>query len=341
MKKVLTTVAAVLTSIACIGLSACGGGKKDAIKVNPDKEKYVVGIVQLVAHDALDAATQGFKDALTEKLEEAGRTVEFDYRNASNESTLCTTIANSFVAKDVDLIMANATPALQAAYAATTKIPVLGTSITEYGVALGIEDFNGTVGSNVSGTADLAPLDEQATMMVDLLDLKAEDKVAILYCSAEPNSKYQADVVKAELAKKGVASDIKTFVDSNDIASVCNGIVTGGYKAVYVPTDNTVASNTATIDNVLRGKDIPVFAGEEGICKGCGFATLSISYYNIGVKTGEMAAKILLGQEDIREMAIAYDQAPVKKYNATICAEFGITVPEDYTVIAGTEVAQN
>lgn len=336
MKKVLATATAIMMGVSCIGFAACDGNK--GIKVNPDKENYVVGIVQLVAHDALDAATQGFKDALEEKLTAAGRTVEFDYQNASNDTTICSTIVNGFVAKDVDLIMANATPALQAAYAATETIPIMGTSITDYGVALGIENFNGTIGANVSGTSDLAPLDEQAEMMVDLLDLTTSDKVAILYCSAEPNSKYQADVVKAELANKGVTADVQTFVDSNDIASVCNGIVSAGYDAVYVPTDNTVASNKATIDNVLREADIPVFAGEEGICNGCGFATLSISYYNIGVKVGEMAAEVLLGQKDIREMAIAYDQAPVKKYNATICADLGITVPSDYTVIAGTEV---
>lgn len=337
MKNFLKKAAAIIMSVACIGLASCNQ-KEDGIKVNPDKEKYVVGIVQLVTHEALDAATKGFKDALKGKLEEAGRSVEFDYQNASNDTTICTTIVNGFVSKDVDLIMANATPALQAAYAATTTIPILGTSITDYGVALGIENFNGTVGSNVSGTADLAPLHQQTEMMVDLLDLTEEDKVAILYCSAEPNSKYQADVVKAELSSKGVAVDVKTFVDSNDIASICNGIVGGGYDAVYVPTDNTVASNTATIDNILRGADIPVFAGEEGICKGCGFATLSISYYNIGVKAGEMAAEILLGEKDIREMAIAYDQAPVKKYNAKICAEYGISVPNDYQLIAGTEI---
>lgn len=336
MKKFLTMATAAVIGISCVGLSACNNTTE--IKVNPDKEHYVVGIVQLVTHDALDAATQGFKDALEDKLEEAGRTVEFDYQNASNDTTMCTTIANTFKSNKVDLIMANATPALQAAYATTEEIPILGTSITDYGVALGIENFNGTVGSNVSGTADLAPLDEQATMMVDLLGLTSTDKVAILYCSAEPNSKYQADVVKAELTEKGITADIKTFVDSTDISTVCSSIV-GGYSAVYVPTDNTVASNTAIIDNTFRNANIPVFAGEEGICSGCGFATLSISYYNIGVKCGEMAADVLLGREDIREMAIAYDQSPVKKYNAQICADLGITVPDDYTVISGTEVA--
>lgn len=336
MKKFLTMATATVMSVVCLGLAACD---KNNIKVNPDKQHYVVGISQLVTHNALDQATQGFKDALTAKLEEAGRTVEFDYQNASNDTTICTTIANQFVAKDVDLIMANATPALQAAYAATTTIPILGTSITEYGVALGIDNFNGVVGSNVSGTADLAPLDEQAAMMVELLGLNSEDKVAILYCSAEQNSKYQAEVIKAELSKQNIQADVKTFVDSNDIAAVCNGIVSGAYDAVYVPTDNTVASNTSTIDNILRPANIPVYAGEESTCSGCGFATLSISYYNIGKKTGEMAADVLLGKKDIREMEIEYDQAPVKKYNATICADLNITIPSDYQVIAGTEIA--
>ncbi len=339
MKKFLTILTAALLGLASVFLTACGGSGD--IKVNPDKEKYVVGIVQLVTHDALDAATDGFKAGLKAELNKEGRSVEFDYQNASNESTMCTTIVNNFVAKDVDLIMANATPALQAAYSATTTIPVIGTSVTDYGVALDIKDFNGTVGSNVSGTADLAPLDTQATMMVDLLGLTAGKKVAILYCSAEPNSKYQADVVKANLSAKGINVETKTFTDSNDIASVCNGIVSGGFDAVYVPTDNTVASNTGTIDSILRTAGIPVFAGEEGICSGCGFATLSISYYNIGYKAGEMAAEVLLGKTDIRKMAIAYDQSPVKKYNATICNELNITVPADYTVISGTEAEEN
>lgn len=329
MKKFLTILTAAVLCLVSVPFTAC------------QKADYTVGIVQLVTHPALDAATNGFKDALSEKLKEAGRTVEFDYQNASNESAMCATIANGFVSKKVDLIMANATPALQAAYNATSTIPVIGTSVTDYGVALGIKDFNGTVGSNVSGTADLAPLDRQVSMMVSLLGLTAGKKVAILYCSAEANSKYQADVVKADLEGRGITADVKTFTDSNDIASVCNGIVSGGYDAVYVPTDNTVASNTSTIDNILRSAKIPVFAGEEGICSGCGFATLSISYYNIGYKAGEMAADVLLGRKDIAKLAISYDQSPVEKYNATIAADLGIEIPDDYTVISGTEVAEN
>ena len=332
MKKILSLILVCVLALSSVfALGSCGG---DKIKVNPDKEHYVVGICQLVTHDALDAATKGFKDALTAELTKAGRTVEFKEQNASGESTTCTTIVNTFVADDVDLIMANATAALQAANNATATIPVLGTSITEYGVALGIDNFSGTVGNNISGTSDLAPLETQAQMMIDLLP--GITKVGLLYCSAEPNSKYQVDVVKAYLEARNITCTEYTFVDSNDLPSVLNGAV-AAVDAIYVPTDNTAASNTGIIDSACSAANIPVFAGEEGICKGCGFATLSISYYNIGYKTGEMAAKVLLGEEDITEMAIAYDEAPVKKYNATIADKLGITIPEGYTVIAGTE----
>ena len=162
--------------------------------------KYTVGICQLVQHEALDAATQGFMDGLTEALggEEA---VEFDLQNAQNDSNTCSTIINSFVSGDVDLILANATPALQAAQAGTNEIPILGTSVTEYGVALGIDGFDGTVGGNISGTSDLAPLKEQAAMLQELFpDAK---NVGLVYCTTEANSKYQVDEVQKALEELG------------------------------------------------------------------------------------------------------------------------------------------
>lgn len=327
-KRIISFILAVLMICTAVLMTSCGS----KVKVNPDKEHYVVGICQLVQHDALDAATQGFKDALKAALEAAGRTVEFKEQNAQGDSNTCSTIINTFVSADVDLIMANATAALQSAYTATETIPVLGTSITEYGVALGIKDFTGTVGNNVSGTSDLAPLTEQAQMMIDLLGLKSGDKVGLLYCSAEPNSAYQVAEVKNYLEGKGMVCTNYSFTDSNDIAAITTSAV-NNCDAIYIPTDNTAAANTETIDNICRPAKVPVFAGEEGICKGCGFATLSISYYNIGKKTGEMAAKVLLGQEKIEEMAIGYDAAPVKKYNKEVCEELGITIPEDYVAI--------
>ena len=299
------------------GLTGCGkSGKK------------VIGICQLVTHDALDAATQGFKDAVIEGLGE--NNVEFDYQNADLDLNACSTIANSFVSKNVDLIMANATPALQAAYNATTTIPILGTSITEYGVALGIENFTGVTGMNISGTSDLAPLNEQAQMIVDVFP--NTQKVGILYCSGEANSKYQVDVVKAELEKKNLQVSVMSFTDSNDLPTILRaGIV--GIDVLYIPTDNTCASNALTIDSICQERNVPVVAGEEGICKECGAITLSISYYNIGVKTGQMAVEILKNGKDIKTMPIAYDTNPVKKYNASICTRLGITIPSGYTPI--------
>ncbi len=281
------------------------------------KKKYVVGICQLTQHPALDAATQGFIDALKAELGEEN--VEFLNENANNEIPVCTTIITNFVSKNVDLIMANATPALSAAVGGTSTIPILGTSITEYGTALGIENFNGTVGANVSGTSDLAPLDEQAAMIKEIFpDAKT---VALLYCSAEPNSKYQVKVVKEELEKLGLTCVEKSFTDSNDVNSVAAAAAAEA-DVIYIPTDNTAAECAAAIDGVIG--DTPVIAGEEGICSKCGIATLSISYYDLGVATGKMAAKILKGEANISEMPIEYAAAPQKKYNKEKCEKLKI-----------------
>ncbi len=312
-------IVAALAALAMVfALAAC---------TNSTKDTYTVGVCQLVQHDALDAATEGFQAALTDKL---GDKVTFDVQNASGDSNACATIVNNFVSKNVDLIMANATPALQAAASATNSIPVLGTSITEYGVALEIENFNGTVGGNVSGTSDLAPLTEQAQMILDLFP--EAKNVALLYCSAEPNSQYQVDVVKATLEANGVAADYYAFSDANDIAAVCTSACDNN-DVIYVPTDNTAASSTGIIDGICRPAGVPVIAGEEGICEGCGVATLSISYYDLGYATGLMAARILADGEDISKMPVEYAPNFTKKYNVEICEELGITVPEEYVAI--------
>ena len=333
MKKLF---ALILAGIMCLSLVACGGSDAPAEDssgdaaaeetTDPAAETYTVGICQLVQHVALDAATQGFMDALNEAL--PGQ-VEFDNQNASNDIPMCSTIINQFVAAEVDLILANATPALQAASAATIDIPILGTSITEYGVALEIADFSGTVGGNVSGTSDLAPLDEQAAMLAEWFpDAK---NVGLIYCSAEANSQYQVDVVKAELEALGYTATLYSFSDSNDLAAVTESAVAAS-DVIYVPTDNTVAANTGIIDNICQPAGVPVIAGEEGICSGCGVATLSISYYDLGVATGKMAAKILTGEADIAAMPIEYAPA-TPKYNPTICEALGLTAPEGYVAI--------
>ena len=312
MKKLISIVLAITLILSMAAMTT-------SCKQN---KKYVIGISQLVTHEALDAATQGFMDAVKAGLGEEN--VEFDFQNADNSTDACATIANNFVNKKVDLIMANATPALQAAYSATDTIPILGTSITEYGVALNIENFNGTVGSNVSGTSDLAPLDQQAQMILDLVpDAKT---VGLLYCSAEANSAYQVKVVKEYLESKNITCKEYTFSESNDVTAVAANAA-ANCDAIYIPTDNTAASCAETIYGAMGENKKPIIAGEAGICGGCGIATLSIDYDDLGYATGEMAVKILKDGADISTMAIEYTPAEklAKKYNKTICEDLGIS----------------
>ena len=316
MKRIIALALAVLMLAS---LAACGGSGSG---------KYKVGICQLVQHPALDAATQGFQDALTEKL---GDKVEFDVQNASGEPANCTTIVNGFVSSNVDLIMANATPALQAAKEATATIPILGTSVTDYASALEIDGWTGTVGTNISGTSDLAPLDGQAAMIKELFpDAKT---VGILYCSSEANSQYQVDVITGYLTDLGFTVTPYSFTDTNDVASVAQKACDS--DVIYIPTDNTAASNTEAIANVVLPAGVPVVAGEAGICQGCGVATLSISYYDLGYATGLMAAKVLTGEAKISEMAVQYAPEFTKQYNAANCDALGITIPGDYTPLEG------
>jgi len=322
MKK---KIAMILAAAMTLGLVGCGQAAAPA--ADAASKTYTVGICQLVEHVALDAATQGFEDAIKEDL---GDAVTFDEQNAQGDSNTCSTIVNSFVSNKVDLILANATPALQAAAAGTNEIPILGTSVTEYGVALDIDNFSGTVGGNISGTSDLAPLDGQADIFTELLpDVK---KVGLIYCSAEANSQYQVDKVKEFLEAKGIECTYYAFADSNDLSAVCTSAA-GECEAIYVPTDNTVASNAEIIQNICVPAGIPVVAGEEGICEGCGIATLSISYYDLGYATGKMAVKVLKGEANISEMPVEYAPQFTKKYNKANCEALGISVPEDYVAI--------
>lgn len=322
MKKLISLV---LAAVMALSLVACGSGNKD--KDAGDKT-YKVGVVQLIQHEALDAATKGFTDALKEAL---GDKVEVVEKNASGDSNNCGTIVNGFISDKVDLIMANATPALQAAVSATSTIPILGTSVTDYATALEIANWTGTVGGNISGTSDLAPLDKQAAMLQELFP--NAKKVGMLFCSSEPNSKYQVDEVTKLLSAAGITCTEYTFTDSNDVSSVTQKACDDS-DVLYIPTDNTAASNTEAIANVVLAAGTPVIAGEAGICKGCGVATLSIDYYELGKITGQMAAKILTGEADISTMPVEFAPAATKQANMANCEKLGITVPADYTALA-------
>ena len=330
MKKI---IAMLLALVMVLSLAACASTQpaaEPAASSDAPAESgktYTVGVCQLVQHEALDAATQGFVDALKEAL---GDAVTIDVQNASGDSANCATIVNGFVSNGVDLILANATAPLQAAAQATADIPVLGTSITDYATALDISDWTGTVGNNISGTSDLAPLDQQAAMIQELFpDAKS---VGLLYCSAEPNSVYQCDVIEGYLTEEGYTVARYAFTDTNDVTSVAQTAADNS-DVIYIPTDNTAASNTEAIANVVIPAKVPVVAGEEGICAGCGVATLSISYYDLGYATGEMAAKILADGADVSAMPVEFAPNVTKKYNAANCEALGITPPSDYVAI--------
>ncbi len=340
MKKKLSVLA--LTAAMALTLAACGNPNPPAESGNSDADgrRYTVGICQLAPHDALDAATQGFKDALTEAL---GDAVRFSEGNAGGEANNCATIVDGFLAEGVDLILANATPALTAAASATSDIPILGTAVTNYGVALNLDttedsvlggNISGTsdlapltVGGNVSGTSDLAPLDQQADLLHELFP--DAGTVGLLYCSAEPNSVFQVETIQGYLEVLGYTCARYAFTDVNDVASVAQTACDGS-DVLYIPTDNTAANNTETIANVVLPNATPVVTGESGLCSGCGVATLSIDYYELGQITGQMAARILTGQESVSEMAIAYDTTLTKLCNADNCNALGIPLPDDF-----------
>ena len=317
MKKLL---AFVLAAVMVFSLAACS-------QAPAKKDSFNVGICQLVQHPALDAATEGFKAALADKL---GDKVVISEQNASGDSATCSVICNQFVSDGVDLIMANATPALQAACACTNTIPILGTSITDYGTALGIDNWTGKTGINVSGTSDLAPLDGQVEILKELFpDAK---KVGIVFCSGEANSRYQADVVTGLLKDAGIEVSEFTFADSNDVSAV-TASACADCDVLYIPTDNTAASCAEAINNVALNAKTPIIAGEENACAGFGVATLSISYFDLGYATGEMAAEILTSGAKPAEMDIRFAPNFEKKFNADICAALGVEVPADFAAI--------
>ncbi len=334
LKKVLA--AATAASLAMFALAGCGSGgstgtgSADSDSGSADKV-YKVGIVQLTEHKALDAATEGFQDALKDKL---GDKVEFDLENAQGEQTTCATIASGFVTDNVDLIMANATPALQAAAAATNEIPILGTSVTDYASALDISDWNGKTGKNISGTSDLAPLEEQAAM---IKEIKPDaQQVALLYCSSEANSKYQIENIEKELDKLGLAYKEYSAADSNEVQSVVTKASTE-CDVAYIPTDNVMADNTGIINNILAPAKIPVVAGEQSICAGCGTVTLSIDYYDLGYATGEQAYEVLVNGKDPGEMEVETAKDVTKLYNEDNCKAIGVEAPEGYEAIEKSE----
>ena len=304
MKKLISVLLSVMMLLA-----KCSGAYAD---------NYKVGVCQLMVHDSLDQATQGFIDALTEKVEEAGQSVDIDTQVAGDPN-LCTTVVNAFNAKRVDLIMANATPALLAAANMTTKIPVLGTSVTDYS-----DTFTGDIPENVSGTSDAVPFAEQAQMMIDTLALVEGDQVGVLYCTNESNSLIQYEAVKALFEEKGIVVEAYTFSETTELQAVATSMA-NECKAVYVPSDNTVAANDAIVGAICTEKNVPIYTSYGGaVC----YASLAIDYYQLGWETGLMAADILLNGAAPADIEIK-TLTPAVSYNEELCAQLGIQVPEN------------
>ena len=310
MKRILSII---LTLFIILSFSACSG----------EKGTYTIGICEYTEHTAQNEVVSGFTDYLTEKL---GDKVKFDMQNASNDSSLATTIINTFVANNVDLILADNTQALQIAANSTLTIPILGAAITDYTSALSVSPD----GINVSGTSDLAPLDTQAEMVTELFPNATS--VGLVYCSSEVNSLYQINAVQEYLSLKGIASTEFSFSDANDLAIILKKACEES-DVLYLPTDNTLASCIETVNNICSSTKTPVITGEAGMCAGAGVATVSIDYYNLGRKTGEMAYRVLTEGASVSNMPIEYADSTEKVYNKTICDELGIAIPEDYTVL--------
>lgn len=304
----------------CFALTAVPALAEDAV--------YSVGMCQLVQHAALDSAAQGFKDTLTGLL---GDQIAFNEQNASGDFAACASIINGFIAEDVDLILANSTQALQAAYAGTGEIPILGVSVTDFPAALDMDEWHGATNVNVSGASDLAPLGAMASMIQELYpDAK---QIGMLYCSAEVNSVYQVSIISALLTEMGYSCTNYAFTDTNDVFSITQNAC-ADCDVIYVPTDNTIASCTELIRNVVEIEGTPIVGGDEGICAGCGIATLCVDYYDLGCTVGEMAYEVLVNGADVSTMAIAYSPVCTKMYNTEMCALLGVEIPEGYTPIA-------
>lgn len=307
MKKILSLVLALILCVgSCFMLSSCGSSAD-----------YTVGICQLMEHESLDKATKGFIDALTEALEAEGKTVKFS-EEVAGDPNLCTTIVNTFVSKKVDLIMANATPSLLAAANATSDIPVLGTSVTDYS-----DTFSGNIPANVTGTSDAVPFDDQAQMMIDSLGLVAGDQVGVIYCTNESNSLIQYQAVEKLFKAKGIVVKAYTFSETTELQAIVTSAANES-KAIYVPSDNTVADNDDIVGTVCNEKKVPVYTSYGG--KVC-YASLAIDYYELGVETGKMAAEILLGNKTTADFEIK-TLTPSVDYNEELCEKLGITIPE-------------
>ena len=312
MKKIIVFAAAV----AALALfSSCQ--KKD--------KKIKIGVIQLVEHPALDKNYQGFVDGLKDAGFIDGQNIEIDYENAQGEQANCVTIAQKLVNDQSDLIFAIATPAAQAVANMTSDIPILVSSVTDPKTAQLVES-NEKPGTNVSGTSDLTPCAAQISLLKRLLP--SAKKVAILFCSSEENSRFQANLAEAACQKEGLDFVEATVSNTNEVQQVVQSLV-GKVDAIYAPTDNMIASSMATVALVTTPNKIPVICGEEGMVQGGGLATYGINYYELGLQTAKMAVEILKDGKKPADMPIQYLEKCDFSCNKEVADELGIEIPAD------------
>ena len=326
--KALT--AALLLALA-VGVAGCGGGEKKAAAPAPEK-KFKVGIVQLVEHAALDAANKGFVDGLAKNGFTEGKNITFDRQNAQADQSNLQNIANRFVNNKVDLICAIATPSAQSVANATKEIPIVGTAITDYKAAKLVKDA-AKPGTNVTGTTDMNPIKEQVELLQKVVP--AAKNVGVIYCSSEVNSQLQVEILKKEAAAKGLTIKEATVSTVNDIQQAAHSLI-GKVDALYIPTDNIMASAMPTLCKVTDEAKLAVICAEPGEVKAGGLITLGIDYYMLGEETGAMAAEILNGKAKPQDMAIRSQKEFKAVVNLKKAAQLGIKIPDE--LLKGAEV---
>ncbi|MGM9528413.1 MAG: ABC transporter substrate-binding protein [Phascolarctobacterium sp.] len=328
--KIKALAAGLMLTLA-LGVLGCGGDKKEAHK---KVEKVNVGIVQLVEHAALDAANKGFVEGLASKGYKEGQNIAYDRQNAQADQSNLQNIAHRFVNNKVNLICAIATPAAQTVANVTSDIPIVATAVTDYKAAKLVKD-NAKPGTNVTGTTDMNPVEQQLDLLLKLVP--NAKSVGTIYCSSEVNSQLQIDILKKAATAKGVTVKEATVSNVNDIQQAARSLL-GKVQAIYVPTDNVLASAMPTLVSVTEEAKLPVICGEGGMVKAGGVATLGVDYYKLGFQAGEMAADILGGKSKPADMAIQAQKEFKAMVNMKEAEKIGLKVPED--VLKGAEVVK-
>ena len=336
MRKMIAGIAlgSMMLLAGCGGGSTSGGSSagEGSAAEEANADALQIGIVQTQAHVALDRAREGFEDGLTEAGYTIGEDVVIDYQNAQGDQSNLNTITSQFASDKKDLVLAIATQAAVQMASASSDIPIVGTAITDY-ESVGLVESNDAPGGNVTGTSDMNPISDQLALMQQLLPDMTN--VGVMYCSAEENSRVQVEQFTQEAEAAGLTVTEMTISNVNEIQQAATSLTGEDIQAIYVPTDNTLASAMTTLTGVTNEAKIPVFTGEVGMLAGGGLATVSVDYYELGKQTGAMAAQILKGEATPADMPIEMPETTTTEINQEIVDLLGITVPDELAEFVG------